>query len=291
MALTTLTNILRPTNVADVPRLLKEHGDSAMIMGGGTFIHGLVARGLVTGVEKLIDLSALNLGQLELSRKSLYIGASVTYAALERSTEAHSNETLHALLDAIAYPPQQIKNAATVAGCIAGSCPFLDLPIVMLALDASAHVSGSTHERLVPVEDLFVSLFQTSLADDEFMTGFTVPLPSKSTASSFEKLETTANDLSIVSAGVRLSSGWLKAKPCRIFIGGGIGEVPFRCVQAEEVINGSKLEDHDIDRAAQTAADEIEPFGDHRASAEYRKKMTGVLVARNLRQARSRLNQ
>ena len=291
MALTTLTDILRPTTVEEVPRLLKEHGDSAMIMGGGTFIHGLVARGLVIGVEKLIDLSALKLNQLDLSRKTLKVGASVTFAALERSKEAHANEVLHALLDAVAYPPQQIKNAATIGGCVAGACPYLDLPIVMLALDAVAHVVGSNGKRDVLLEDLFISLFQTSLAEDEFIIGFTIPLPSKSTASSFEKLETTANDLSIVSVGVRVSSGWLKSKPSRIFIGGGIGEVPFRCKQAEEIINGSKLEDSDIDRAAQAAADEIQPFGDHRASAEYRKKMTGVLVARNLHKARSRLNQ
>lgn len=290
LALTTLTDILQPSNIEDVPRLLKEHGDSAMIMGGGTFIHGLVARGLVTDVQKLIDLSGLNLNQLELSRKSLRVGASVTYAELERSQEANANENLAALIDAIVYPPQQIKNAATIGGCIAGACPYLDLPIVMLALDGSVHVTGTNGERIISLEDLFVSLFQTSLDDDEFITEFTIPLPSKSTASSFEKLETTSNDLSIVSVGLRVSSGWLKAPPSRIFIGGGIGEVPFRCTKAEEIINASKLEDADIDKAAQAAADEIQPFGDHRASTEYRKKMTGVLVARNLRQARSRLN-
>ena len=290
MALTTLTDFLRPDTIADVSKLLVEYGDSAMIMGGGTFIHGLVARGLVTDVQKLIDLSGLGLNTLEFDSKSTRLGATATYADLERSSEIQSSSELRAILDATAYPPQQIKNAATVGGCIAGACPYLDMPIVLLALNTSAKVSGTKGIRNIPLEDLFVSLFQTSLEPDEFITGFDIPKASKSSASAFEKLETTANDLSIVSAAVSVSMGWRKAKNSRIFIGGGIGEVPFRCRNAEDILSNSKLEDEALEAAGEAAAAEIEPFGDHRASSAYRKKMTGVLVARNLRLAKSRLS-
>ena len=260
-----------------------------MVMGGGTFIHGLVARGLVTDVRKLIDLSGLGLNQIHTDRKSLRMGSAVTFADLEVSETVLSSAVLAALPDAVSYPPQQIKNAATVGGCVASACPYLDLPIVLLALEASATAAGTTGTREVPLDELFVSLFQTSLKRDEFITGFTVPLPSAETASSFEKIETTANDLSIVSVAVRVTSGWRKSRNNRIFVGGGIGEVPFRCRAAEETLDGSKLEDSVLQSAARKAVEEIEPFGDHRASAEYRKAMTGVLVERNLRRARTRI--
>ncbi|MDE0679018.1 MAG: FAD binding domain-containing protein [Gammaproteobacteria bacterium] len=289
MALTTLEEILQPESVDEVAELLLSHGESAMVMAGGTFIHGLVARGLVTDVTKLIDLSGLGLNQLQTDRKSLRIGSAVTFADLEGSETIRSSAVLAALVDAVSYPPQQIKNAATVGGCVASACPYLDLPIVLLALEASATAAGSTGKREIPLDELFVSLFQTSLNTDEFITGFTVPLPSAGTASSFEKIETTANDLSIVSVAVRVSTGWRKSRNSRIFVGGGIGEVPFRCRAAEVILDGSKLEDEALRKAAGAAVEEIEPFGDHRASAEYRKAMTGVLVERNLRQARARI--
>ena len=289
LALTTLKEFLQPETVREASEILRSHEDTAMVIGGGTFIHGLVARGLVTHVEQLVDLSRLNLDQINFSRKAVRLGSSVTFTDLETSPEMRSSALLGALNDAVAYPPPQVKNAATIGGCVGASCPFLDIPIALLALDAIVTIAGTSGERKLPIEDLFVSLFQTSLEVGEFLTEFSVPIPSKTSASAFEKLETSANDLSIVSAAARLSSGWMSGKGARIFVGGGIGEVPFRCREAEAALENSKFTQADIERAAAAAGNEIEPFSDHRASAAYRKHMTGVLVRRCLERAAQQL--
>jgi len=284
LALATLKDIFQPETAQEASEILRSHEDTAMVIGGGTFIHGLVARGLVTHVEQLVDLSRLNLNHIQFDRKAVRLGSSVTYADLENSPDVRASTLLGALNDAVAYPPPQVKNAATIGGCIGASSPYLDVSIALLALDATVTIAGITGERKLPIEKLFVSLFQTSLEAGEFLTGVSVPLPSQFSASAFEKLETRS-----VNAAVRLSSIWKSKEGARIFVGGGIGEVPFRCREAESALENGKLAQADIERAAAVAENEIEPFSDLHASAAYRKRMTGVLVRRCLERAAQQL--
>ncbi len=290
MALTTLQGFSQPNSVEEAVAILQACQDSAMVIGGGTFIHGLVARGLVTDVEQLIDLSRLNLNHMTFDENVIRLGASTSFASLEASAEIQNISLLGALREAIAYPPRQVKNAATIGGGVAASCPYLDMPIAFLALDAMVCATGPDGTREFPIDELFVSLFETNLIPGEIITEIKVPQPSEQSASSFEKMETTANDLSIVSVGVRLSLSGGSQSGARIFVGGGIGEVPFRCCEAEAVLENSELNAEDIKRAATAAKGEIEPFSDHRASAQYRKHITGVLVRRCLARVANQLS-
>ena len=61
MALTSVETYHNPDNEAAVVQLLQKYEDSALIVAGGTFLHGLAARGLLSGVEALIDIQNLDL--------------------------------------------------------------------------------------------------------------------------------------------------------------------------------------------------------------------------------------
>jgi carbon-monoxide dehydrogenase medium subunit len=61
-----------------------------------------------------------------------------------------------------------------------------------------------------------------------------------------------------------------------------VAPTPLRAVSAESVLSGQKLSAELINQAAQRASEEISPITDVRASADYRKRMTVVVVRRAL---------
>ena len=289
MALTKLQGFFQPENLKEAAKILHQHLDNALIIGGGTFIHGLVARGLVTDVEYLVDLSRLGLNHIDVNSKTALFGSSATFADIECDQRIIDSILLGAVNDAMTYPPSQVKHAATIGGCVAASCPFLDLPIALLALDATATVMGRRFKRKIHLEEFFVSLFGSSLKHGEFITEISLPQPGLKTASAFQKLETNANDLAILNAAVRLS---LKDGRCvdpRVFVGGGVGETPVRSPEVESALEGQLLSRELIEEAAKAINGHFDPLSDHRASADYRKAMAVVFIRRCLEQTAKRL--
>jgi len=279
-----------PSDGNAVVELLRKHQEGATIVAGGTFIHGLIARGLITDVEALIDISRLGLNYVRTEQGQLRIGATTIFKQLGANEEVRTKPMFGAIRDALTYPPAQILNSATIGGCVSASCPFFDLPIAFLALDGMARAQGSGETRDIPLAEFFPSLFENALEPEEFMSELILPAMSGKSASAFIKLESNANDLAIlnVAAWVGLDSAG-KCEQARIFVGGGVGEVPARASTAEQALQGKELTAEQCAVAGQAAKSDVDPLSDHRASAEYRKAMTGILVERTLTKALSRL--
>ena len=280
----------RPDQPDQVVELLTTFEDGALIVNGGTFIHGLAARGLIAGVSHIIDIKGLELDYINYDADKLTIGSTATFEQLEKEASIQNDPVFGALRDALTYPPRQIKNAASIGGCVASSCPFLDLPVSLLALNATAKVYGKAGMRDIHLDDFFTSLFENSMAGDELLKELVAPVPDVRSASAFEKLETNANDLAILNAAVNVSAKGTTCEKTRIVIGGGVGETPVRARSAEAVLTGRKLTETAISQAAARAKEDVVPLSDHRASAEYRVAMTEVLVRRCLQRSLERLD-
>jgi aerobic carbon-monoxide dehydrogenase medium subunit len=69
----------------------------------------------------------------------------------------------------------------------------------------------------------------------------------------------------------------------------GVAATPCRAAAAEDVLVGSALDDAALDDAAHRAFDGVEVLGDLHGSAEYRRRAGTRLVARALREARTRV--
>ena len=289
MALSSVKTYLSPENEADVVRLLQKYEDNALIVAGGTFLHGLAARGLLSGIETLIDIQHTGLDYVTVNPDGVVIGAAARFLQMEQNESIRQQPWLGAVKDAISYPPVQIMNSATAGGSIAASCPFFDLPVSFLALDGTVRSHGPDGSRDIPMEAFFTGLFENCLAPDEFVTAITLPQPAADSASAFIKLETNANDLAILNVAVALSlDDSNTCRQARIFVGGGTGETPVRAGSAERALAGAVVDAETIDNAAQAAKSDVEPISDHRASAEYRAEMTRVLVARTIRKVAER---
>ncbi len=291
VSLTNVKEYFTPSGKDEVLDLLETYGDSALIVAGGSFVHGLDARDLLIGIDALIDIKNVGIDQVTETPEGLSIGAMVTFTDLTKTSEINDAAVFGAIRDALEYPPLQIRNLATVGGNIASACPYFDLPTAIMALDATVQAQGPDGSRNIGLESFFEGLFQNSLESNEFVTGVTLPqLPARS-ASAFIKLESNANDLAIVNVAARVSiddSGVCQA--ARIVIGGGGAETPLRVQAAEARLQGHEISAESIQRAAAAVGEELQPMSDHRASAAYRLAMARTLTQRALHRAVERLN-
>lgn len=290
MSLATFENYFLPGNGREVVALLQEYGERALILAGGSFVHGLAARDLLSGVDVFIDIQKLGLVNIVTDPDGLQVGAMTRFTDFEKVPEIQNDPGWGAVKDALSYPPAQIMNAATVGGSIAAVCPYFDLPTALLAVGGKVKVESNTGSREINLKDFSTSLFESSLGVDEFVTGLVLPQPVSGSVSAFIKLATNANDLAIVNVAVQINLD--RSGVCRsasVALGGGVNEITLRSAAAEKLLEGQKLTD-ELMKAAGTAVQvDISPMADHRASAEYRSAMASVLTERALQRAIARL--
>jgi CO/xanthine dehydrogenase FAD-binding subunit len=290
VSLTSVKEYFAPHDEEELLGLLETYHGTALIVAGGSFVHGLDARGLLLGIEALIDIRNLGLNHVTADKAGLSIGAMVTFTKLQQQEEVQSSAALGAVRDALKYPPLQIRNVATVGGNIAAACPYFDLPTAFMSLDAVVKVRGPGGPRELDLQEMMVGLFQNALEPNELVTGLFLPrLPARS-SSAFMKIETNANDLAIVNVAVRISldpAG--KCLEARVAVGGGGAETAVRVMAAERLLQGQTISDELVQKAGAAALSDLHLMSDHRASGAYRSAMAKTLTERTLRQALGRL--
>ncbi|MDR2837680.1 MAG: FAD binding domain-containing protein [Azonexus sp.] len=289
MALQNLKDFHRPDAIEDVLALLGKD-EETLILAGGTFLRGLEARGLLSGVEALVDIRRVGLDKVVADNNGIKAGAAVTFTRLRGVVARQQEAWLGGLADALDRPPVQVRNVATVGGCIAAACPFFDVPTALLALDAELTIRSSDGERHLPLPELFDGLFANTLEPGEFITEVSLPRPPGNAAGAFLKLEATANDLAIVNVATQLSidANRVCTRAC-VALGGGVADTAVRSAAAETILVGSRLDAAALQAAGEAVISDIDPMSDHRASAAYRRAVAKVMTRRALERAVARL--
>lgn len=290
MALPSINDYFVPASQEEAINLLRKFGDAAMLVAGGTFVHGLEVRGVLDDIEALVDVGRLGLAGIGNDGSHLVVGATTKFADIQSHPDIRNSPNCAAILDALTYPPAQIINVGTIGGCIAASAPLYDLPCALSALDAGIRIDGGNGPREVTIGEFFTGLFENVLASDELITEVVLPDPAINTASAFLKLETNANDLAIVNCAVRLTvddAG--RCTDTRVILGGGVGECYVRSASAEAALNGSPATDTTFAAAGDAVVNDLECVDDHRASAAYRAHIATVYTRRCLATSSARL--
>jgi CO/xanthine dehydrogenase FAD-binding subunit len=281
---------LQPNSQQEVVDLLVKHGERALVVGGGTFLHGLLARGVLREMGVLIDLQNTGLSYVKQERDALRIGATTTFAELAAVERVQSKPELGAVLDALQYPPAQIRNMATVGGCVASATPLFDLPIAFMVLDSSVRAVGPKGAREIGLHKFYLDYFEHVLERTELLTEILVPRQPSRSASAFLKLETNANDLALLNVAVRITLDEKGiCRDARVVVGGGIGKVPVRAVSCEDVLKGQQPTLALLKESGNVVSFDIHPVSDFRTSAKYRSTVAKVFVRRALRRALDRL--
>ncbi len=284
----------RPTSLADLFALKKEHAD-AILVAGATEI-GVELNKKFKKFPALISTEGVaELTRITSSDAEWRVGAGATLTAIEEAIcrsgftpdtgEKPSGikpdpQEFPSLAKMLAvFAARQIRNRATLGGNLATASPIGDSAPVLLTLDASVVLASAHGERTVALHEFFTGYRRTQLRPDELIKEVVLP---RGTAAGltrhadFQKVSHRRElDISIVAGAfaVELDAGGVVRRARIAF--GGVAAQPLRARRAEAALEGKTL-------VAATAAvaealrAEFTPIDDVRGSAEYRR---GVVVS------------
>jgi len=276
----------------DQPRTLKaalkllDAGDpSVRVFGGGTALMLMMKAG-VFQPTRLISLRGVEARYAKVKKDkdgSLHIGALITLSALGRAAAVKKAapviiETLQTLSNV------RVRNVATLGGHLAHADPHMDLPPVLIALDAQVVTAAAAGSRTLAVADLLTGYYETALADNELISEIIVP-SQQGRRSAYIKLTTrTADDWPALGVAVSLITDGNTVEDARIVVSAAT-EKPVRLQTAEAALRGATITDAVLARVGEAAAAEAELVGDARGSAAYKRELLRVHAGRAVRKA------
>jgi carbon-monoxide dehydrogenase medium subunit len=278
---------LRPKTIPEAITLLQQHGDDAKILSGGQSLIPMMKLRIARPAY-LIDINRISgLSYIKEEGGFLKIGGLMREAELEASPLVRAKypiltDTAHVVAD------PQVRNLATVAGNLAHGDPANDHPATMIALGAQVVATGSGGERIIPIEEFFLSLFSTALQPGEILTEVRVPVPPPRSGGAYFKLERKVGDFATAAVAAQVTlEGSGAAQKVGIALT-NVGPTPIKAKKAEDFLRGKKLDDANIRQAAQFAADDAQPSSDLRGPADYKKALVKELARRALTRAAER---
>lgn len=272
-----------PTSIEEVTGLLTSHGSDAKILAGGQSLvvllrQRLLAPAVVISLSRVEGLTGIvNTGS------GLGIGAMTTYAEVARN--ALVNQAAPVLARAAgSVGSRHIRNRGTVGGSLAHADPAGDVPVALLALDASINVAGDGTVRTCPSSDWFTGLFEVAMSDDEVLTGVTIPNPPATVSYGYNRFSYREGEYPMIVASAVL--GWDEGMCATARVAmGGVGAHPQRLPAVEDRLVGSAVDTGDIDAAAVIAGDLIDPPSDVRGSTDWKRKVALEYMKRALAEA------
>ena len=281
---------LEPKSVAEACGLLKRYAGEARPYAGGAYLSIVMKQGLLepkalVNIKKIEELKGIRFDPAE----GLIIGALVTHHEIETSSLVREKFPILCELEK-EVANIRVRNVGTVGGNLASGEPLTDLAQVFISLDARVKIAGAPGERAIPLEELFVDFYQTSLADDEILTHVVVPpLLAGSGVEYIRFSSSSVVDKPCVGVSVRITLDPEK-KVCRgaRIVLGCVGPTPLRARKAEQILEGKPLRSDLVEEAARSAGQECSPTSDLRGSERYKRAIVSTLVKRAADRAHER---
>lgn len=270
-----------PTELAEAVALLAEEGRS--VIAGGTDL--LVNPRYMLGVHEVVDIRRLALNYIHKETDYLAIGAGATMRDVARHPHVQALANGFLARSAAVCGSPNIRNMATLVGNVASALPSADTLPALIALNAQAVLVGVQGERTVPLDGFFVGPAK-SIRNHELIRELRLPLTQDDiqVQGGFYKIGRTAEDISLVNVATTLhiQNGVIHA--IRLVLG-AVAPTPLRAIQTEQALLGKPPTEETFQSIVEIVQNEVRPISDQRASADYRRRMSGVVVVRALRQA------
>jgi CO/xanthine dehydrogenase FAD-binding subunit len=268
-----------PASLDEAVVLMAE--ESRTIIAGGTDL--LVNPRYSAGVSEVVDIRKLGLDYITVEDGWIRIGAGTTMRTVAQNPQVQALANGILARGAAVCGSPNIRNMATLAGNVASALPSADTPPSLLALNAAVVLSGTQGERVVALDQFFVGPAK-SVRDRELIREMRIPLAKKNTHGGFYKIGRTAEDISVVNAATALVIEGGIIKSARLVLG-AVAPTPLRAIHTEESLVGQPAVEATVQKIGAIVREEVRPISDQRASADYRRRMSGVAVERALRQA------
>jgi aerobic carbon-monoxide dehydrogenase medium subunit len=255
---------LAPASLDEALRLRAEHED-ATVVAGGTFVAILMNQGLLAPTAFLSLRDVPQLDAIAIDDGELRIGALVTHRAVELSPVVREHVPALALAFSTVASPR-VRNQATVGGVLADADYASDPPAMLTALGARVVARSVLGTREIPLEELIVGHYSTSLAPAELVMEVRVPLGEH--RATYRKFRSRSHE-DRPCVGVAVCR---RPRDLRVVV----GAVADRPQWFPELGDGDPT---DVGRAYANA---IDPLDDIRGSADYRRRVIAVEVRRAL---------
>jgi aerobic carbon-monoxide dehydrogenase medium subunit len=273
-----------PNTLKEAVALLSQHKDSAKVLSGGQSLLPLLKLRLGQAGH-LVDIGRIpGLEYIKEEGGMLKIGGRTRESALERSELLRARYPI--LIDTtkvIADP--LVRNMATVGGNLAHGDPGNDHPATMIALGAQVVAVGPKGERVIPIDDFFLGLFQTALQADEILTEIRIPTPPARSGGAYFKLERKVGDYATAAAAAQITLGPSGAVERVGLALTNVGPTPVRSAAAEKYLVGRKPDAASIGEAARLVSQASSPSPDRRGAVDYKREMARVMAVRALTKA------
>ncbi len=253
----------KPASLSEAAALLAEH-ERAVIIGGGAYLR-LGGRSF----DVAVDLYDAGLDYVRETGDGLELGAMATYRMLETDplTRAYAGGILAHAVERIVGV--QMRNIVTVGGTIFGRYAFSNLTAALLALGADVVLHGAG--RLSLAEFLARKPARGDILGS-------VILPREGGRAAWGDLTRTRNDFAVLNVAV------VKRDDVSVAVGARPGMAQLCPAAAAAAAAGG---DDAPGRAGAAAAAELEFGDDLRATADYRRRLCHVLVARAVKEVLS----
>lgn len=271
-----LHGALRPSALPELLALRKMHPE-ATVIAGCTDIGIRVTKKHEQHTGTLDVTAVPELSRLNETPEHLEIGAAArlqdAFALLERQWPQ-----LHQWCARFGSVP--IRNSATLGGNIVNASPLGDSMPLLIALGATITLQSAGGSRSMPLEDFYTGVKQVALRGDEILTLIRIPKAKAGERVAAYKISKRFDqDISAVCLALRLDIAGGIVRSARIGASSVTGR-PSRARRTEAVLTGQAWDENTLRKAIDTIRQEFEPTTGVRASAGYRRQVTGNLLER-----------
>lgn len=278
-----------PASLDEVFALVDRHGEDVRLLAGGTALLLMIRYGIVrpAHVASLHRLDALR--GIQVDGDVLRLGTLTPHAEIAGSRLVRDHCPLLAAASARVATPA-IRNMGTIGGNLCYAESASDVAPALLALGARVVLASRRGRRTVELAAGFYrGMYETSVEEDEILVEIEVPRQRTPGAATYVKWSPrSAEDKALVGVAAIVHGEGGVCRDIRLALG-GVDPTPVRLPQAEGLARGQRLRGDLIRSVARAAAQETHPITDVQGSAEYRREMVEVWVARALRELQPQL--
>lgn len=267
-----------PATVDEALALLQANGPEARVLAGGQSLipmmnFRLAAPSVVVDLNRIPDLA-----YIKDEGKHVSIGAMTRQRTIEFSAViADKLPLLSQAIKLVGHLPT--RSRGTIGGSIANADPAAEIPMVLQALDGEVVARGPKGQRTIAASELLRDAMTTSLGPDEILVEVRLPVTPIGAGCAIEEFARRQGDFAIAAIAVVILRDGEGCALARIATA-GISSRSVRLSAAEQILEKHGLHESAIARAAQAAANTVEPMTDQHASAAYRRQLTYVLTER-----------
>jgi xanthine dehydrogenase small subunit len=273
------TQVFLPGHLGALWSRMAEHPEARVFAGGTDLLVQMRARRedapVLIGLERIVELHGVRK-----TPSGLWIGAGNTHRRLLDDPRIRKDfPVLAQALRALGSPA--IRNMGTIGGNLCTASPAGDALPPLYILGAELELSTRSRRRTVPIDTFITDPGKTVLRPGEILTGIRLNRPDGYEIHHYEKVgqrKALACTIASMAALLKISpTGEIEAAR---LAWGSVGPTVVTSAEVEAALIGERLSPTVLETAARLARQAVSPIDDLRASANYRRRVSGNLLLR-----------